>query len=255
MEAAAKLYSTHFYDPEAATLRAKVNCQLFEQHNSVGNGMELKVVRGRREVIEQDDGAVPLSEEMLEREHLPPVAQRALGKHAHLRQAVEDHARRLRVLYPVEHKVGRFVELHLGRVEDRHLTVWVERCLGRNQFEQVDALQGPPVPPRDNLELPNRLGQRDVKSSLSLPSALHEELHRQGRFARSGATPRTDTAGWRRNRRLGCHLGQRCRCQSLVDRRNQPPAGLWRTLFTCLGPKLATSSHPKAPLPRVEVPP
>ena len=56
--------------------------------------MQLQVGLVRRQVVEQDDRAIAAREEMLQRQHLPAVAQRALRQQPQLGQAVENDARR-----------------------------------------------------------------------------------------------------------------------------------------------------------------
>src|SRR5690606_7432137 len=78
--APAELDAAHLDHPQAPSLGAIVDGQLLKHHYAVANGVQLKVTTFRGLVVDQDDGTVPGSEKVLERQHLPPIAQRALGQ-------------------------------------------------------------------------------------------------------------------------------------------------------------------------------
>ena len=74
MEAALEGNATHLDDPHTPTLCAVVDRQLLQQYDAVGDGMELKIVVVRGEVVQQDHGGPAAGEEVFERKDLPPVA-------------------------------------------------------------------------------------------------------------------------------------------------------------------------------------
>jgi hypothetical protein len=92
MVAAAKLDAAHLDDPHAAALGAEVDRKLLQQHNPMGNRMELQVVLLRRQIVEKNDGTLPAGEEVLQRQDLAPVTQRAVREEAQFGKAVDDHA-------------------------------------------------------------------------------------------------------------------------------------------------------------------
>ena len=151
MEAAAKPDAAHFDHAKPPPLRAVIDGELLEHHDAVRNRVQLQVVLGRREVVEQHDRAFAVGEEMLQGQDLAPVAQRVLGKQAQLGQAVEHHAGGIDALDLLEDEIGRFAQLHLGGMEHRELAVRIERRLRWHQFEDLDALERPAMPFRDEV--------------------------------------------------------------------------------------------------------
>ena len=64
---------------------------LLERDHAVGDALQLQVRALGGAVVEQEHRAVAADEELLEREDLAPVAQRALRQQAHLGERVEHH--------------------------------------------------------------------------------------------------------------------------------------------------------------------
>ncbi len=95
VEAAPEWDAAHLHHPHAPPLGAVVYGQLLQHHHPVGDGVELQVVLRGGEIVEQDHGALTLGEEVLQGQHLAPVAQRALGQEAQLREAVDHHPARV----------------------------------------------------------------------------------------------------------------------------------------------------------------
>ena len=156
--AAAKLHAAVLDDPQPPTLgpvlrvaaarAARTPCAMLWSCRSRSVG---------RHVVEQQDGALPRREELLERENLPAIAERAAGEQPQLRERVEDDPGRLQPLDVVEDRPGRRRQLDLRRVEHRVLLVGIELRFGRRQLANRDAVERPAV----------RLGDRRSSSSVS----------------------------------------------------------------------------------------
>ena len=82
---------------------------------------------------------------MFQRENLPPVPKRGLGKQPYLRKAVEDHPRRLHLLERFEDALGGFPKLEIRRVKQALLLILIQQAFRRDQLENVDPLKGPSV--------------------------------------------------------------------------------------------------------------
>src|SRR6195952_1660862 len=87
--AAPEADTAHLDHAQPPTLGAVVDGELLQQHDPMRDRVQLQVVLLRGEIVEQDDGAPPTGEEVLQREHLPAIAQRALRQEPQLGQAVE----------------------------------------------------------------------------------------------------------------------------------------------------------------------
>jgi hypothetical protein len=83
----------------------------------MGEAEEHHVPRGTGAVIHHEHGPVPPREVLLERQHLPAVAQRVLGQQAQFGERIEHDARGTGALHDVLHGADRGAELHLGRME------------------------------------------------------------------------------------------------------------------------------------------
>ena len=79
------------------------------------DALQLQVGPSGGAVVEQQHGAAAAGEELLQREDLPAVAQRALRQQPQLGQRIEHHALRLDALDRVEHLVRRLGQLDLRR--------------------------------------------------------------------------------------------------------------------------------------------
>ena len=123
---------------------------------------------------------------MLQREDLPSIAQRTLGKQADLRQRIEDDPRRLDALDRLENQPGRLSELEIRRIKEALLLVAIEQTFGRHHFKNVDAVEAPTVRRRGGLQLWRGLGQGDVEAAFARRSALHQKAQRHGGLAGAG---------------------------------------------------------------------
>ena len=180
--AAAEVDAAQLRDPQAAALRPVEGDQLLHRHHPVREALQVSVGLRAGEVVEQQHGAAPAREVLLERQHLAAIAQRALGEQANLRQRIEHEPRRFHARAQIDHRLGRLRELDLGGMEQRVLLVAAQRIGGR-QLEQLDALERPAVRRRDHLQLFPGLRQRDVDAALAPSRALEQELQGEGGLA------------------------------------------------------------------------
>jgi hypothetical protein len=65
--AAPKLDSAHFDNAKPASFRAELAGGLFKRNDTMGDAMQLEVVRIRRPVVQHEDGAIAAGEELLKR--------------------------------------------------------------------------------------------------------------------------------------------------------------------------------------------
>ena len=89
--AAARLEAPNLHHPQPPPLVAVVGGVLLEHDDAVGDALQLPVVLGRGPIVEEEHGAPPPGEELLEHQDLTPIAQRVLGQQAQLRQRIEHH--------------------------------------------------------------------------------------------------------------------------------------------------------------------
>ena len=145
VQAALELLAAHLDDAQAPALgavTAAIACSRLM--TPCADAVQLQVARLRGLVVEQQHGARAGREELLERQHLAPVAQRVLREQAHLRQAVEDDAHRRDAIDLRRQRADRLAELDLRRIEDRLLGVGIATALV-GQLEDVDAVERPAV--------------------------------------------------------------------------------------------------------------
>ncbi len=183
--ATAELDAAHLDDPQTPAFGAIVDGQLLQQDDPMGNRVQLQVAHFRGLVIEQDHRAAAGGEEVLECQHLPAIAQRALRQQSHFRKAVEDHPCRVGFADAVEHLLGGFAELHFRRVQHGQLQLRIEAGFRADQFEHINAIQAPAVPLGHQLQLCLGFRQRHVEHALAPAHALEQELQRNGGLARA----------------------------------------------------------------------
>ncbi len=173
---------------QAPARRAEIEGEALKRDDAVAEAVQMRVplalVAG--EVVDQPDGGVAAGEELLQRQHLAPVAQRVLGQQPHFRQAVEHHAPRLHPLHLLLDQPDGAAELHLPGVQDRLLAAFAEHLLGRGKLEQLKAGEVPAVRRGDGAELLAGFRQGDVEAGLALLQTLEQELEREGGLARPG---------------------------------------------------------------------
>ena len=134
VKAAAELLAAIFDHPHPPPLGAVIGRELLQPDDPVGDAVHGLVVHFGGEVVEHDDGAAVAREIMLERQHLAPIAKRALREQPDFRQAVDDDAIGLVLLDRLEDALGGLAELEVGRIEQALLLVLVEQAFRRHQL-------------------------------------------------------------------------------------------------------------------------
>ncbi len=175
--------AAHLVDAKSPPFGAIGHGELLEANDAVRQAMETEVVDRLRKVVQEQDGAAMLGEEVLERENLAAETKRALCQQAYFRKAVEHHACRGDTLDLVLHQLDRLAELQVRRIDDRLFALLVEAELGRDEFEDLDPVERPAVRLRHVQQLFLALGQSDVETALILVAALEQELQPQRRLA------------------------------------------------------------------------
>ena len=138
--AAAKALAAAFHHAKPAPFAAIDRRQLIEVDHAVRNAVNGAVGALGGEIVEHDDSGIMLGEIMLQRQNLPPVAQRALRQQTDFRQAVDDDALRLDPLDAVEDALHGFAELEVGGIQQALMLIGVEHALRRHQLENLDVL-------------------------------------------------------------------------------------------------------------------
>jgi hypothetical protein len=182
--AALELDAAHLDDPQRAALGAELARLLLEGDDAVRDAVQLEIRRLRGLVVEEQDGAVAVGEEVLQREDLPTIAQRILGQQAHLGQAVEDDPTRAQAFDLLRHRPDRLPELDLRRMKNRLCGLGHETDVVA-QFLDLDAIEAPSVGPDNGAKLAGGLGQRDVQPGLARGGTFHQELQTERGLARA----------------------------------------------------------------------
>ena len=84
MIAAAVLDPAHLCHPHPPPLRAVVEPQLLQGKDAMNDAVKLQIMAVRRHIIEHQHRRMPSRQKVLQRENLPPIAQRVLRQQAHL---------------------------------------------------------------------------------------------------------------------------------------------------------------------------
>jgi hypothetical protein len=116
VEAAAVFRSPQLDDAQPPALRAVEGRELLKRDHAVGDALQLHVRALGGAVLQQQDRALSTDEELLEGQDLPAVAERVLGRQAHLGERVENHAGGVSPGHGVEHALGGLGQLYLGGV-------------------------------------------------------------------------------------------------------------------------------------------
>jgi hypothetical protein len=186
--AAAEFLAAVLEHPHPAPFGAIGWRQFLKADDAVGNAVHRLVERVGGQVVEHHDGRVMLRKIMLERQDLPPIAQRALRQKADFRQAVEHYALRFDRLHGLENALGRFAKLEVRRIEQALLLILVEQVFGGDQLEDFDiVVECPAMRSRGLTKLGLGLRQGDVEPLLALLRASEQELRGDGRLAGAGA--------------------------------------------------------------------
>ena len=152
MVAAAKFHAAIFDDARAPPLCAIGRRQFLQPQHAVRDAVDGLVGESDGQVVEQQHGGAELCEIMLDRQDLPPVAQRTLRQQPDLGKAVEHHPVRLRAIDGREDLLGGLAQFEVGGIEQALLLLGIEQALRRQQFEHFDPL----------VELPAVRGRADA---------------------------------------------------------------------------------------------
>ena len=119
VKAAAERDAAHLADAHAAPFGAELVGELFEHDYAVGDALQMIVLDAAGAIVEQQHGAVLSAEELLQREHLPAIAQGTLRDQPQLGQRVDHEALGTVLVHGGDQGLRGFPELHLGGVEYR----------------------------------------------------------------------------------------------------------------------------------------
>ena len=122
-----------------------VRSPALQADDPVADTVQVHVEDLARLVVREDDGALTAREELLERENLPPVAERILSQQTHLRQRIKHHAYRLDPIDLGEHLLGRLGQLDFRGMEHGVAGVRPEALLAGRDLDNVNSLQPPAV--------------------------------------------------------------------------------------------------------------
>jgi hypothetical protein len=125
-------------------LCAIVDGKLFQQDDAVDDRMQLQVGVPGREVVQENEGAMSLREEMFQRQDLAAIPQGVLSEETKLRQAVDNDAGRIESDDLVEDQLRRLAQLDLGRMQDRKLAIRIQCGFGGNEHEYIDPTSDQP---------------------------------------------------------------------------------------------------------------
>ena len=167
-------------------MSAVFGSQPFEANDAVRNALHLQIALVRREIIEQQHRAAPAGKELLQREHLPPVAQRIRCQQLKLGERVQHHPRWLPLFDISEDPFRRVSEFYLGGVKHRVLLCRIEGFFGGRQLAHEDAVQRPAMRPSDDPRFLFGLRERYVQGPFPAVYPFEQELHRQCRLSRAG---------------------------------------------------------------------
>src|SRR4051794_33390582 len=151
----------------------------------MGDGLELNVLLARAAIVQQEDRAIPIGEEVFESQNLPAVAERVAREQADLGQRVQNYAARLQTIHFLENVLCGVLEFHVGRMERGILILGPKTILGGREFVNGNVFERPPVGTGYFLDLLFRFGQRYVEDALTPDSPIHQELKPESSFSSS----------------------------------------------------------------------
>ena len=150
------------------------------------DALHLQIAIDRRQVVEQQHGALPGRKELFQRENLSPITERTSGKEPQFRERIKDHTGGFQSFDILENQLGDRRQFDFRRVKHGVLLVEVKLLLPRGEFPNLDAIQHPAVRFGARAEFLFRLRKRDVKHRLAAARAVHRILQRQRRLAGAG---------------------------------------------------------------------
>ena len=186
MIATLERHAAQLDDAQPAPRDAVVGRHLLQANHAVGQALQLQIVLARGAVVEQHHGGAAAHEQLLQRENLPPVAQRVARQQPHLRQRIEDDAGRLDSIDDRHDRLGRLAEFHFRRMEHRVLVFGQDGGVRRRQLVDGDAGEIEAMGGRGGAQLRFGFGQRYIQHRLAALRPVHQELHRERRLAGAG---------------------------------------------------------------------
>ena len=159
---------------------------VIERHDAVGDTLQLQIGPFSCPVVQQQDGAGAVDEELLQRQDLATVAQRTLRQQAQLGQRVEHHPLGLAPLDCIENLAHRLGEFDLRRVIHRQLGVALELALFRPQLDEVDAIERPTMRASTRAQLGGRFRQGDEQAAVAILETPQQVLERERSFTGPG---------------------------------------------------------------------
>ncbi len=187
VEAAAELAGAVLDDPDPPALGAVFGRQFLQPDHPVGHAVHGLVQALGGEIVEQQHGGAAPGEIVLQGQHLPAVAKRALGQQPDLREAVDHDPTGTHGLHLIEDHPGGLAQLQVRGIEQALLLLLIEQAFRRRQFEDLHPGQVPAVGQGGGAQLRLGFRQGDVEAGLALRGACAQEAHGGCGLAGSGA--------------------------------------------------------------------
>ncbi len=157
MEPAPERRAAHLDHAQAPPLPAVERRELFQPDHGMAETVQIQVVRLGGQIVEEQRRGVLDEQEAAQGVDLPAVAQRTLREQPDLGQAVEHDALRLGPLDLGDRHADGLAEFEIGRMDEALLLVRVEAEFRRDEFEDLDAVEGPAVAPPATFRSSRRL--------------------------------------------------------------------------------------------------
>jgi hypothetical protein len=204
VHAAQEVAAAELDDLQVPQRRAVRRRALVQRDHAVRDALQLQVGPFGGAVVQQQHRAAAADEELLERQDLAAVAQRALRQQPQLGQRVEHQPSRAGLLDRGQHPADGLGQLDFrGRV---HREIAVELAVLGDQLEDLDAVERPAVRARAGRQLVAGLGQRHVQARLAGAHAFEQVL--QGQRGLAGAGVAVDEIEASRDQAPGHHFVQ-----------------------------------------------
>ena len=113
--------ATHLDDAQLSSRASVLEREVLEKDEDMRDAAQLQVFVPGGMIVEYQHGGLPSTEEVLESQHLPAIAQRIAREQAELGERVEDDAGGLNAFGLLEDRLCEFTELDFGGVIQRVL--------------------------------------------------------------------------------------------------------------------------------------
>jgi hypothetical protein len=178
MTAIGKLHSAHFRYMDLAARYAVFARFTFHAYHTMRNALKLLFAFAGREIVENENGAFPACEKLLEREDFPAITDGSLGQDFQFRYGIEGHTGGIDTLHFNAYPLQRFAQLDIGGMENGVVRFLSQPSGNTVKLQQMEILQGLAMRSRDIVQLFERFRKRDVKALLTFSSAFEKELQR-----------------------------------------------------------------------------